>query len=202
MTRDLANLKMKEIKKIVRLYEKKLKIPIKKLNKLLLICPVGFVGAGKTTVIKPLSRQLSVLRISTDEIRKILKDNGYNYDRAKEITFYFADKFLARGFSIALDTNCASIESQKYIKAIKNKFRVKVIWLHINPPEKFIINKLKNYRHTWLFENSDNALRNYYHTKVLYKDLTFPYLYTFDPSKPNLKYQIKEAANLIGKIVS
>ncbi|MFA6254741.1 MAG: AAA family ATPase [Patescibacteria group bacterium] len=193
---DPKNLSDNKLKDLLVVYEKKLIVPKKKLSKQIIICPVGLVGAGKTTVIKPLSHKLSLLRISADEIRQLLKENGYNYNRNKEMVFTVALKYLKQGFSIALDTNCASEEAQVYLKKIKNRFKVKIIWLHVNPPEQFIIKKLRNYKHTWLFENSDQAVRNYYRTKSLYKNLNRPFLYTFDPSK-NLARQLKEAITLI-----
>lgn len=195
-SQDPKNLFDNKLKDLLVIYEKKLILPKKKLSKQILICPVGVVGAGKTTVIKPLSQKLSLLRISADEIRQLLKKNGYNYNRAKEMVFAITIKYLEQGFSIALDTNCASEDFQTYLKKIKNKFKIKIIWFHINPPEQFIIKKLRNYKHTWLFENSDHAIRNYYRTKSLYKNLNLPFLYTFDPSK-NLTGQLKEAITLI-----
>ena len=55
-------------------YEASLKIPRNKPKKQFFVLPVGLVGAGKTTVMKPLAEKLSLLRISGDEIRKILWD--------------------------------------------------------------------------------------------------------------------------------
>src|SRR5262245_50203908 len=36
------------------------------------LCPIGLVGAGKTTVLTPLAKELSLVSISGDEIRKLL----------------------------------------------------------------------------------------------------------------------------------
>ena len=52
---------------------------IKKANQELILCPVGLVGAGKTTVLKPISKILNLVRVSSDEIRGILKQEGYNF---------------------------------------------------------------------------------------------------------------------------
>ncbi|MDE1944098.1 MAG: hypothetical protein KGH97_01205 [Patescibacteria group bacterium] len=43
------------------------------------LAPVGRVGAGKTTVVKPLAERLGLVRISSDEIRKLLKERGLGY---------------------------------------------------------------------------------------------------------------------------
>lgn len=194
-----SNLPDQEMKKIISLYEGKLNIPSKKINPQILICPVGLLGAGKTTVLKPLSKKLSLLRIENDGIRKLLKKEGYDYNRAKEMTFIIAKKYIKKGFSIGLDTNCASKESQYYIKKLVKKYELKDIWLHINPPEKFIINKLRDYKHTWLFKDWHQAIQNYNGTKKQYEKMNFPFLYVFDPSKKGLKSQIDEAIQLIRK---
>ncbi len=186
-------------KAIKKEYEKILKIPHRKLKQQMAICPIGVVGSGKTTVIKPLSKKLSLLRISTDEIRKLLKDRGYGYDSAKDVAYAIADAYLTKGFSIAMDGNCSSKDAQKYIKKLRKKHKVKVFWIHINPPESFIIKKLKNYKHTWLFKDAREAIKNYRSSKARHRNLNFPFVYIFDPSRDDLDKQIKEAASRIKK---
>lgn len=73
---ELSNIE----KGIMDEYEAELDIPIQPKRKQFILCPVGIVGAGKTTVMKPLSERLSLVRISGDEIRKILKEHGQAYD--------------------------------------------------------------------------------------------------------------------------
>lgn len=185
--------------KIIQEYEKTLEIPNNKFEKQIMICPVGTVGSGKTTVIKPLSKKLSLLRISTDEIRKLLKENDYGYDSVKDLAYYLVDKYIKRGFSVAVDGNCSSKEAQDKIKELKEKYKIKVFWIHINPPEEFIINKLKNYKHTWLFKDFEQAIANYKSSKVKYKNINFNFIYTFDTSQNNLEEQIREAVFVINK---
>lgn len=183
--------------KIFLEYERILKIPESKPEKQIMVCPVGVVGAGKTTVMNPLSKELSLLRISSDEIRQILKKYNYDYSRVAEIVFSLAEKYIKNGYSIAIDKDCASKESQEYIKAIKKQYGIKIFWIHINPPKEFIINKLKNYKHTWLFKDSEQAIENYRTSKSKHKNLNLPFVYTFDTSKDNLNNQIQEAISII-----
>ncbi len=186
--------------KITEAYEKTLQIPKNKLEKQIMICPVGTVGSGKTTVIKPLSGKLSLLRISTDEIRKLLKENGYGYDNVRKLAYALAEKYISKGFSVAMDGNCSSDEAQEKINQIKDKYDIKVFWVHINTPEEFILNKLKSYKHTWLFKNADEAIENYRISKAKHhKHINFPFVYTFDTSRDNLDEQIKEAVAVIGE---
>ena len=67
----------------------------------------------------------------------------------------------------------------------------------INPPEEFILNKLRNHKPTWLFKNADEAIKNYEARKPLHQNLDFDFAYTFDTSKPDLDEQIEEATKII-----
>src|SRR3970040_1728002 len=188
----------KEIEeKIFAEYEKTLVIPNIKPSRQFLLCPVGLVGAGKTTVVKPLAEKLGLVRISGDEIRGLLKKNGFGYEKTFEIGSRLAENFLGDGYSVAIDSDCASGHTRKLIKDAKNKYGAIAIWIHINPPEEFILNKLKNYKHTWLFKNSDEALKNYYDRKPVHKKLEMEFTYVFDSSKKNLSKQIEEAFTII-----
>src|SRR5437016_4764206 len=69
-------------------------------------CPVGLVGAGKTTVTKPIAQQLHLVRLSGDELRKLLKENGYTYEPLKEILFRVGNQFIEKGYSVAFDMDC------------------------------------------------------------------------------------------------
>lgn len=188
-----------DFENISQLYEKQLELPSGKPMHQILLCPVGLVGSGKTTVVKPLSKALSLLRISSDEIRKILKENGFNYVRTREIAKNLIGKYLKQGFSVAIDADCAG-SSYELINEISRNPQIKVIWIHINPPESFILNKLRNYKHTWLFENADDAIHCYQERKPLHEHLDMPFLYTFDTSRDNLDEQVKEAIELIQAI--
>lgn len=193
------NLSDKEMRKISLLYKKSLSIPSKKLDKQILLCPVGLVGSGKTTVLKPLSKKLSLLRISTDEIRGLLKKMGYNYIRAREIAFNLIEKYAQRGYGVAIDADCVSPTKRKKVEKLAKEIGAKIIWIHINPPEEFILNKLRKFKHTWLFKNANDAIQNYFARKQLHKKLNFSFLYTFDTSRKDLKTQITSAVVLIKK---
>ncbi len=193
---DLPDEKVQEI---IDLYRKDIYIPEKKLGKQFLLCPVGLIGAGKTTVVKPLSEKLRLVRVSTDEIRKILKEQGYNYDKVKQIASVLTKDFLEQGYSITIDANCGSEEAMSAVKDLVKKYGLETIWVHINPPEEFIIHKLQTFKHTWLVKNGDEAVRAYYEYKKTHdhthSDILF--LYTFDTSKDDLSKQIDEAAKII-----
>lgn len=189
---DGKNLDDNDVQTIVDKFVNSLDFPAKKPVKQLILCPTGLVGAGKTTVIKPLSERLSLLRISTDEIRKILHDNGYNYLRTTEICLLVISKHLDDGYSLAMDFDCVGPEAERYIEKIKSEGTIGVVRVHIDPPESFILNKLTNFKHSWLFRDADDAVANYYRRKPLHDEYLsgIEFDYVFDTSKPDLSNQI------------
>lgn len=183
--------------KIVDEYQKSVDVPNSK-GRQFLLCPVGLVGAGKTTVLKPLAEKLGLVRISTDEIRKYLKEKGFNYKRVEDITFVVTNFFIKKGYGVAIDTDCVRSDKRTKIEEQSRKQHVPVIWIHINPPEEFILNKLRNFPHTWLFKNADEAIKNYEDRKPLHAKLdSFDFAYVFDTSKPDLDKQIDGAEKII-----
>jgi hypothetical protein len=187
---------------IAREYEGSLAIPAAKSKPQWMLMPVGLVGAGKTTVVKPLAERLGLIRMSTDEVRQKLKERGYSYEGCRDITHELSKKYLDLGYSLAIDANTGSkagIEyNEKTIKAFPN---VRQIFMYVNPPEEFIVNKLRNYRHTWLFDDSEDAIRNFYENKSSFSRPDLPFVYEFDTSRSDLPAQIDQAVLAIKKIL-
>ena len=197
---DEKPLSVGEFEEIRSLYLSRLEIPEKKPPVQFLLCPVGLIGAGKTTVLVPLAKKLGTVRVSTDEIRKMLKEQGFNYDRSRDIAHSIATELLTGGHSIALDMNCGSRDGFPEIQKLIRRFAVKAFWLHINPPESFIVDKLRNFEHTWLFRNGDEAVAAYFRSKEKHGDMAKKigtFTYAFDPSRDDLHEQIEECARLI-----
>ncbi|HEY0908530.1 MAG TPA: AAA family ATPase [Candidatus Paceibacterota bacterium] len=183
--------------KAAQQYEATVIAPAAKSSPQFLLCPVGLVGAGKTTVIKPLAERLSLVRISGDEIRMFLKENGCGYENMLPIAAMVAKKYLAQGHGIAIDSDCAGNTGQKLIADVQAKMGLKAVWIHINPPESFIISKLRNFKHTWLFKDGEEAVENYIRRKPLHTNLTMPFVYTFDTSRDDIGKQIDKAEKII-----
>ncbi len=195
--KDLGGADFASIKNI---FVEQLHVPRSKPVNQFLLCPVGLVGAGKSTVVVPLAEKLNLVRISHDEIRKILKENGFNYDLSKEIALEVISDFLKTGYSVAIDANCGSAETFDHIKKIESEYGIKAMWIHINPPEAFIVNKLRNFKHSWLFRDGEEAVSGYYEYKNKYGDgtnLGIRFSYVFDTSKSDIQEQIKEAERVI-----
>jgi predicted kinase len=187
----------------MREYEKTLILPEQPRRKHFILCPAGLVGAGKTTVTKPLAEKLSLVRISGDEIRKTLKEHGLSYDGLIRIGAELMKKYLAKGYSTALDSDAMSPRSKEVIDNAEQEFGAMPVWIHVNPPEEFILNKLRTYNHTWLFKDGDEAVANYMRRKNLHENLdSIPFVYTFDTSRDDLGNQIDEATELIKSLVA
>lgn len=160
-----------------------------------LICPIGLVGAGKSTVVIPLSKILRIPRVSADEIRKVLKEQGYDYSLLRDISNKICSHFLDQGFGLTLDQDLAS--QLEFVNAITEKYSLYAIFIHINPPEEFILNKLRNYAgEQWLTTDQEKMVANYLERKDTHKDIAekINFDYTIDTSKPDLASTIETMA--------
>lgn len=178
-------------------YEHLLSIPSSKRTPQIILCPVGLIGAGKTTVTKILSEKLSLLRIRRDDIRELLKEHGYTYGEVDALTKQLVIKYIHEGYSIALDGDCAGPQLKAFTKEVKG---IKLIWIHINPPEEFILKHIDKIEPSLLFKDSTMKRAAYFERKPLHEHLDMPFVYTFDTSKPNMDEQIEEAVQIISKI--
>lgn len=186
------------LEEVAKEYEGTLTIPASKQLPQWILMPVGLIGTGKTTVVKPLAERLNLIRISTDDIREKLKRRGYSYNGARDIVQHCIIKYLNLGYSIALDANTGSKVGLEYNKKTADLFpSVRQIFIHINPPEEFIVNKLKKYQHTWLFRDAEHALENLSMNKKDYNVPDVNFAYTFDPSKADLLDQIQHGVEAI-----
>ena len=185
------------VEKITTDYERSLVIPKDKNSKPFLLCPVGVVGAGKSTVTRPLSEMFSLVRISTDEIRQLFisTKETYEEDWVYEITQKLIKKYIALGYGIAIDANCAN--KRPLIEELSKHYALPIIWVFVNPPEEFVVTKLKKYPHGTLFKDVDEALGCYYRSKDALVTKGIPFVYTFDTSRDDIVDQVKEAYELI-----
>jgi len=192
-----------EIEAIAREYEKSIYIPGKKNKRQIFLAPVGLVAAGKSTVLDLLCERLSLARVSGDDIRLLLRDKGYNYLKTLDIANLVLLGLLDQGYSIAVDSDCISIDVRKAIQAYKEKYSFQDIWIHINPPEKFIEDKLSKmkYEKSGIFSNKEEALANFYERMPLHKEYVskIKYLYEFDTSRDDIREQAEEFIALLEK---
>ncbi len=198
-----SNIHKKTIQEIENEYKNSVEIPNIVPEKQFFFCPVGIVGSGKTTVTKAVSKKLGLLRLSSDELRKLLKENGHDYSSVKEIGFRIAEEFVEKKFSIAFDMDCGNPESKEFVERLSEKYNVKIIWVHINTPEEHILKGLLKDAHyrAWLAEDPQIMIRNYFSQKEkrLKENTKFDYFFTFDTSKSDMQEQISECVEKIKK---
>ncbi len=170
--------------------------PKEKPSKQIFFCPVGLVGAGKTTFTKPISEKLNLVRVSSDEMRKILKESGFGYSNLKEIILPIATDLINSGWSIAFDMDCGNIETKAFIDKISLEKNIRVIWVHVKSPEEYIFDKFKKHPPTWLSDNPQKMIDNYFAQKEKREKegTKFNFDFTFDASQ-----NVTEQVNLFFK---
>jgi predicted kinase len=179
-------------------YEHSLHIPEVKPLPQWMLMPVGLIGAGKTTTVKPLAERLNLIRLNTDDVREMLRDRNYSYAGARDIMLGLCKKYLALGYSLALDANTGSKTGLEYnARSIEEFPHVRQLFIHINPPDEYIINKLRNYHHTWLFKDGEDAVRDFLKNKETFSLPNLRFIYTFDPSREDLSEQIEKGAQAL-----
>jgi shikimate kinase len=185
-----------EIEEIRQAYLKTIDIPKEKRTPQIVVCPVGLVGSGKTTVMKALSKRLGLVRISTDDIRMMLKERGFNYKKTGEIALGIIEPLLGQSHRLGLDMDCAG-SARPFIEKLEKESQIRVVWLHIDTPEPEILKNLSERESRKLFKNSWDAVANYQRRKPLHANLNMPFAYVFKSTRDRLDEQIKTVANLI-----
>lgn len=178
-------------------YLTRIELPKEKGKYHYILCAVGLVGSGKTTVMKPLAERLNLARVSGDDVRKLLKDRGYNWQRTTDITLFAIKHLLGRGYSVAVDSDCAGKPVEEFARSLGAIQPPEVLYIHINPPEEFIINKLKKFQHSWLFNDADDALKSYYRRKPLHESLKEKFVFAVDTARQDVHEQIEGAVTAI-----
>lgn len=191
---------MSDLQSIVSLYEKTLEIPTSIRPPQFFLCPVGYVGAGKSTVMMPLCEKLSLLRIENDVVRKLLREHGdFDSQHARDISRELIIKYARNGYSVGIDANCGS-SSRRHpgsIEDISREMQIPIVWIHINPPEEFIVNKLRNYKHTWMFTDGVHAVEVFHKMKAVTDFSDIDFTYVFDTSREDMIIQVDDAVKII-----
>lgn len=182
---------LQEIAKLKELYEKTLEIKKSKLKKQIILCPVGHIASGKTTVVKPVASELGLIRLSTDELRVLARDNNLGEHTHVVVGELFRE-YLKKGFSIACDFDCSSLGRRDLIEAEAVLYNAPIIFIKINPPHSWIIHKIKSMKYfkSGLFKNVTVGLSE---IKRSFKERKLPnlkYAWVFDTSSPKLDKEI------------
>ena len=186
------------LEEVAKEYEQTFVIPDHKPSPQWMLMPVGMISSGKTTVVKELAEHFGLVRISTDEIRERLKRRGYSYEGVRDVSHELSNKYLRLGHSIAIDANTGSQFGIEHAKKNKEAFPdVRYIYIHINPPEEFILDNLKDRFKTWLYKDSAEAVGSFSAHKQKYVLPELPFVYTFDPSRGDFREQLRQGIEAI-----
>lgn len=161
--------------------------------KQMVLAPVGLPGSGKTTVVKPVAEAFGLVRISSDEYRKLLRENGHDWGDTKDYLFPLDEELAAEGYSIAIDADACNPLTVAFIKKLAEKHSMEVFWIHLNTPKEIVFKRFKEHPQSLLTNDPERRIQNYEAQEERYKDrdLSFDYIYTFDTSRTNTDEQIQ-----------
>jgi predicted kinase len=193
----------KTLEQIERDMKASIHIPEHRPIRQLFFCPVGLVGAGKTTITKPISEKLGLVRLSSDELRKMLKENGHDYSSVRKIGLAIATDFAYKGYSIAFDMDCGNPEVKDFVESLALKRGAQAVFVHVYAPQEFIFDKFRRHPPSWLANDPQIMIENHLSQKEIRgKEKTqFDFLFAFDTSKPDLKEQIEHCYQKILRLL-
>lgn len=162
------------------------------------LCMVGLPGSGKTTVLRLLMQQIPMISQAGDDIKVLLRARNLPDEYAPEIGGIVSEMLKNAGYNVAHDNDFGSSEVRDLHAARNAKRDITEVWVRISPPEQYILQGLEKRRPAY-FKDGAEQLATYYQRKELHQSEaraldTLPYVYIFDPSKPNLDEQISQAA--------
>jgi predicted kinase len=167
------------------------------------ICPVGLLGSGKSTVLKQLESKLPFVRVSGDEIRELIYREDGDQRIAWQVGARVVQHYVELNLNIAHDTDCATPATIENVEHLAKEFGYKIYWVHITTPVKFIENKLRNYPHTYLFRNADEAIARLHEREETHKSLpSLSFIHTVDVSSEGFHQEVDMLALKIRNNIS
>ena len=161
-----------------------------------LLCPIGLVGSGKTSVLHALQQHLDFVRVSTDDIRAILKRDGFNFQRTAELAMQIVVRCIEGGFSVALDADCARAGISSFMEKFVADHNVKLAWIHIKTPESVILERLAGGVSDRTYVGPQ-AISDYHRRKPLHDEFQVSFVYVFNETTLELSAQIPDAVKAI-----
>ncbi|OIO18783.1 MAG: hypothetical protein AUJ37_04750 [Candidatus Magasanikbacteria bacterium CG1_02_41_34] len=162
-----------------------------------LICPVGMIGSGKTTTLKKINETIPFVCIRTDDMRALLKKHGYNFLKTKELALEVAIQILEKGYSIALDSDCAGDKVREKIDSIAKTFpKLEIIWIHIIASDNVIKKRLSPDNEKRVYKGPE-AIERYEIRKVLHENLPMQFDATIDTGSDHTKTDFENVIKII-----
>ena len=184
------------IPSIFQEYEKKIPLPERNNRKQWILAVVGLVGSGKTTVVKSVAERLGMARISTDMLRHILAENGFNMLRVVDLSKMITQKYLEAGYSVAIDGDSIAPEHRELFAKAAKFFGIPMQLIHMNTPEVATLERLNQNiteQHSGLVRIAEQSIEDHVRRKPLHEkhlsEITFDA--EFDISKPNFDHDLE-----------
>ena len=127
------------------------------LQKPVVITCTGLVAAGKSTVTSPLAKLIDAVPVSSDRIRGLLFQAGYNFKELQTFITKVLQRLTAEKYNIFLDYNIST--NMPRLDAL-NTAEYRIFIVHANPLESFIKHKILsgNMKHELSFFPKDEYL--------------------------------------------
>lgn len=201
--KELTPLPNSRVEEFINEYFSRIHIPINKDCKPFIICPVGRIKAGKTTLTTGLEDQLDISRISPDDVRILLRiENSFKSSEYRKIICPIMERIAGTGMPFIMDSNCASLWTRELLEKISEQYNIPLVWVHINPADEWIIEKLKhfNYEKGQLFTGPEDGIRRFKEHLLNFPDISdISFDYTVDSSKSDYWEDIKKIGQDIYK---
>ncbi len=184
-------------------YNASLVIPDEKAKIQFFFCPVGLSGTGKSTVARKIAERFNLVRISSDELRKILKENHYDYSPLKEILFRTVNALARQGHGIAFDMNCGNPQTKEAAESLAAELGIRAAFVHVTAPEEIVFERFRHEKPFWLADDPEIRINNHLAQKETRDKLNIPFdfLHIFDTSKPDMERQIDKCCEKISAFI-
>lgn len=110
-----------------------------KKNKPILFATLGLPGAGKTTFCRKFARELHLVYLNSDRIRKAMfgkpKYTQLEHDLVYPVMDALAEDALVNGLSVIYDANSSRYHYREALMSISKKCRVRFFLLRFQTPE-------------------------------------------------------------------
>lgn len=136
-----------------------LKKPKNRIEPQIIIAPYGPSCVGKSTVMKAIAKKLPLAYISSDGLRILLRNKGFDESLLKKHHLFegIAEKLLKEKYSLILDANFASSSGHlEKTEKLVQKFKAKLFLIRIAAPKIFVLRKIKNKK--WLLPEKGGLL--------------------------------------------
>jgi predicted kinase len=164
------------------------------------LCPVGNIGSGKSTVTRKIAVHFGLARVSGDEIRNLLRNEGYSLERMLDIAYETIRALFGEGRGVAIDSDCASLKVREVLTGLGEEFGYPLVFVHVTAPEDVLLerNQLRDIERR--DTRGEGWVSGFNRRKPLHEPQYIAgigFVYRFDTSRTDISNQITEAISVI-----